>query len=272
MTVSERLHNIGNALKSAYDFVTGMGYTVWVVNLYGSQNYDLDTPESDYDFKAVVLPSIDEVVNNTTPVSKVYDFAGGQVDVKDVRLMFNNYAKQNPNFMETLFTRFYTVNPLFVREWEEVRALADRVAYADPVRALNAMVGMAMEKCHALCHPYEGKLAVLAEHGYDSKQLSHEYRLWQMMQKFARHEDYATLLVSSDEEREFLMNLKLYKPQLSVEEAKRQAADCVAKMSEFKQKLFDENDYTVDTEAYDHLNEVKAKAMKRVFLRELTNS
>ena len=42
-------------LKDALEFVESLGYNVWVVNLYGSQNYKMDTPQSDYDFKAELL-------------------------------------------------------------------------------------------------------------------------------------------------------------------------------------------------------------------------
>ena len=80
-------------LKDAFEFVESLGYNVWAVNLYGSQNYKMDTPQSDYDFKALVFPSFEEVVSVAKPVSKVYTYGDGQVDVKDVRLMFGEYKK-----------------------------------------------------------------------------------------------------------------------------------------------------------------------------------
>ena len=85
---------IYESLKRAYDFIADKGYTVFVITLYGSQNYGLDTPDSDLDYKAIVIPSIDDVVLNRNPASTSYEFEGGLIDVKDIRLMFDNYKSK----------------------------------------------------------------------------------------------------------------------------------------------------------------------------------
>lgn len=257
-------------LSDAFAFVESLGYNVWAVNLYGSQNYKMDTPNSDYDFKALVFPTFEEVVSVAKPVSKVYVYGDGQVDVKDVRLMFNEYKKQNCQFLETLFTDFYWVNPLYREEWEAVRALAPRVAHADVKRHLDAMCGMAMEKVHALCHPYEGKVELLNERGYDSKQLSHAYRLAFMMDKYMAGEDYKSLLVPNPDELKVLMDMKLYNPQLSVEEAKRLGDAKVKEMHDKKVAFFAAHpDLNVDEATYAELDALKVGVLKEVFKAEL---
>lgn len=257
-------------LKDAFEFVESLGYNVWAVNLYGSQNYKMDTPQSDFDFKALVFPSFEDVVSAAKPVSKVYTYGDGQVDVKDVRLMFGEYKKQNCQFLETLFTDFYWVNPLYREEWEAVRALAPRVAYADVKRHLDAMCGMAMEKIHALCHPYEGKVELLKVRGYDSKQLSHAYRLSFMMDKYMAGEDYKSLLVPNPDELKVLMDMKLYNPQLSVEEAKRLGDAKVKEMHDKKVAFLAAHpDLKVDEVTYAELDAVKLKVLKKVFKAEL---
>ena len=257
-------------LSDAFKFVESLGYNVWAVNLYGSQNYKMDTPNSDYDFKALVFPSFEEVVSVVKPVSKVYTYGDGQVDVKDVRLMFAEYKKQNCQFLETLFTDFYFVNPLYAEEWEKVRALAPRVARADVARHMNAMCGMAMEKVHALCHPYEGKVALLQERGYDSKQLSHAFRLSYMMDKYMAGAEYKSLLVPNEDELKVLMDLKLYRPQLSVEEAKRLGDAKVKEMHDKKVAFFAAHpELSVDEGTYAELDAVKVDVLKKVFKAEL---
>lgn len=257
-------------LKDAFEFVESLGYNVWAVNLYGSQNYKMDTPQSDFDFKALVFPSFEDIVSAAKPVSKVYTYGDGQVDVKDVRLMFGEYKKQNCQFLETLFTDFYWVNPLYREEWEAVRALAPRVAHADMKRHLDAMCGMAMEKIHALCHPYEGKVELLKVRGYDSKQLSHAYRLSFMMDRYMAGEDYKSLLVPNPDELKVLMDMKLYNPQLSVEEAKRLGDAKVKEMHDKKVAfLAAHSDLKVDEVTYAELDAVKLKVLKKVFKAEL---
>lgn len=261
---------VEKVLKDAFEFVESLGYNVWAVNLYGSQNYKMDTPQSDYDFKALVFPSFEDVVSIAKPVSKVYTYGGGQVDVKDVRLMFGEYKKQNCQFLETLFTDFYWAAPEYREEWEQVRALAPLVARADINRHLNAICGMAMEKIHALCHPYESKVDLLREHGYDSKQLSHAYRLGYMMDKYMAGADYKSLLVPSEDELKVLMGLKLYRPQLSVEEAKEMGDAKVKEMHDKKAAYVAAHpDLAVNEETYAKLDAVKLGVLKRVFKAEL---
>ena len=38
------------------------------------------------------------------------------IDVKDIRLMFDNFKKQNINFLEILFTKFGIVNEKYLDE------------------------------------------------------------------------------------------------------------------------------------------------------------
>lgn len=265
----ERFDKAMQATQRAYDFLVSEGYNVLSVNLYGSQNYDLDTPESDYDFKALVFPSLDDMVLGRPQVSKVLDFGGGQVDVKGAAKMFENYKKMNTNFMETLFTRWYVVNPDYAADWEAVRALAPRLAYADPAKAMNALVGMAMEKAHALTHPYEGKLQVLAEHGYDGKQLSHELRLLFMFDKYAAHMPYEQVLMPSAEQREQLVALKLWKPQLKVEEARRLSKLYVDQLEAKKKVVFDRGGLSVDTAVFGELDTLLMRMLKKSVVKEV---
>ena len=47
------------------------GYNVIFIALYGAQNYNLKRSKSDYDYKAVVVPSLRDIVFNSKPVSLV---------------------------------------------------------------------------------------------------------------------------------------------------------------------------------------------------------
>lgn len=268
--MDEREMKIKSALIRAGRFLEKKGYFVWSVNLYGSQNYLMDTPESDYDFKALIFPSFEEIVDNTKPISKVLEFEGGQIDVKDIRLMFTEYKKQNCQFMETLFTKHYVAFH-FVDEWEQLRALAPEIAVADKGRTLNAMTGMAMEKAHALCHLYESKKELISQRGYDAKQLSHTYRLLLMMKKFIDGVSFGDLLVPSEDERYALMQLKLYKPQLKVEDAKFLANSYVNEMTELKKTFAEQHPEMlgVNEETYAKMDAIKHDVMKKVFKAEL---
>ena len=90
------------------DYLQQKGYEIVFLALQGSQNYKLDVYDDDYmsdvDTKAVVLPSFEDFVYNRRPVSETIVLENNEhIDVKDVRPMFENYKKQNINFVETLF-------------------------------------------------------------------------------------------------------------------------------------------------------------------------
>jgi len=70
------------------------GFKPIYLALYGSQNYKLENSQSDVDTKAMVLPSLRDIVLNKKPVSRTITLKNGeQCDVKDMRLMLENFKK-----------------------------------------------------------------------------------------------------------------------------------------------------------------------------------
>ena len=93
-------------LKSDYELLEAEGYEVVGVFLQGSQNYKLDNEQSDIDTKAIVLPTFDDFIDNRPAVStKLIVGNNEQMDVKDIRVMFEVLKKSNINFLEILFTQ-----------------------------------------------------------------------------------------------------------------------------------------------------------------------
>ena len=149
------------------------------IALQGSQNYSLDTENSDVDTKVITLPSLDQIIKNKKPTSFTHVRANNEhIDMKDVRLMFDCFKKQNINFIEILFTDYYFVmNDKYKSLLEELRSHAEEIAVLNPYRAIKCMKGMALEKYNALCHPYPAKIDIINKYGYDGKQLHHLLRI-----------------------------------------------------------------------------------------------
>ena len=104
---------VQNQIQQHYDKLISLGYNVVGVFLYGSQNYELDYSGSDVDSKAIILPTLNDIVFNRQPVSTTLDMGNGCLcDVKDIRKMFECFKKQNINFVELLFTQYYILNPM----------------------------------------------------------------------------------------------------------------------------------------------------------------
>lgn len=194
---------INDMARDVYEYVQGLWYRVFYVALYGSQNYGIDTHSSDFDWKAIVVPSLDELISQSKPTSKVYEYQGGQIEVKDIRNYIESAVKVNVNFIELLNTEYYYStdmrNALALRSY--FKPLLDEQGEI----YLRACYWMIQQKFHALRHPFPSKLEVLDKYWYDPKQLCHIVRLKRIMERYTLG-DYS--FMHEGEEKEFLINLK----------------------------------------------------------------
>ena len=112
--------------------------------LHGSQNYELDLPESDVDAKLIIAPTWDEVINCRDPKSQTIKGPYGDINVTDVRLFIGvNLKKQNFNFLETLFTPYSRVNPSYADLWGQLIEHREEIAHYNPAQVARTMLGQA---------------------------------------------------------------------------------------------------------------------------------
>jgi hypothetical protein len=177
--------------------------------LQGSQNYNLDLPGSDVDTKLIVVPSFKEIALNKKPVSTTHIRANEEhTDLKDIRLYMETFRKQNLNFLEILFTEFYWINPLYQEQWMRLMRNRERIAHMNEFRAVKSMKGIALEKYHAMEHPYPSKVDILAKYGYDGKQLHHLVRVRDYLERYINGESYYSCLHPEDEMKDYLLSIK----------------------------------------------------------------
>ena len=177
--------------------------------LQGSQNYNLDLPGSDVDTKLIVVPSFKEIALNKKPVSTTHVRANEEhTDLKDIRLYMETFRKQNLNFLEILFTEFYWINPLYQEQWMRLMRNRERIAHMNEFRAVKSMKGIALEKYHAMEHPYPSKVDILAKYGYDPKQLHHLVRVRDYLERYIKGESYYSCLHPEDEMKDYLLSIK----------------------------------------------------------------
>lgn len=194
---------------------------MFVLVLQGSQNYGLDlyTKEykSDIDTKVLVIPSLKDIVMNKKPVSTTHICPNNEhIDIKDIRLYFDNFKKQNINFVEILFSKYYIVNPKYRDLWEQLVADRELVAHYNYNQTLRCIAGMSMEKKKALCHPYPTLKDKIEKYGYDGKQLHHIIRMNDFMYAYTHNNSYDECLKFLPH-KELMMKAKLNK--FSLEEA-----------------------------------------------------
>lgn len=247
--------------------------TVWVTMLYGSQNYGLDSADSDVDTKTMLLPSFNMVLMDTARVSTEVQMRDGSLDnCKDLREMFGNYLKGNINFVETLYTPYYVAD-CYSREFEDLRAHRNAIANAKPRRLMHMAGGMAKQKYEAFDHPFEGKREVLEKYGYDPKQLHHLVRLYHFMRTYRESCNfYAALFCAKSTHdstlHDYLMRLKL--EPFPVDYARELREEYMAKVDELVAKsdtdMPEDNGYA-DAKAY--LDQLACDLMKKHLKSEL---
>lgn len=210
-----------DVLKEQADILEASGYTVAFIGIYGSQNYGLDVNtdeyQSDIDMKAVVVPTLDNLIRNSKPVSTVVDTEWGQCDIKDIRVFFETLMKANPAYVEVLYTDHLYVNPKFEEEVNQILSLKDELMEALAPQFMKAMYGMLCEKAKAMCHPYPSILHKIEKYGYDGKQLSHAYRLLVMMDDyFNKKKPLKECFYPSGHTRGIIIDMKLNKMPLEI--------------------------------------------------------
>ena len=235
--------------------------------LQGSQNYNLDTEESDIDTKLIITPSFKELAMNEKPVSTTHIRANNEhIDFKDIRLYIDCFRSQNLNFLEILFTDYFIVNPLYADSWNILVSHREEIAHMNPHRSMQSMAGMCAEKNHALQHPYPAKLEILEKHGYDGKQLSHQERVRHAMIKYAAGDSYWSC-VHEPFEPEYLKMMKRH--GLKVEEAVALSKWSLKQSKAFKDKFCEEHPKEENEETLKLLKEVQYQIMETSVREEL---
>ncbi len=264
-----REEEIMKRVQEHLEYLLDKGYEVVFIALQGSQNYGLDVYDEDYmsdvDTKAIVLPSFEDFVYNKAPVSKTLILENEEhIDVKDIRVMFENYKKQNINFLETLFTDFKIINDKYKELVQPIFDNAELIAHFNTNQALRCMAGMSMQKLKALKHPYPTIKDKIEKYGYDPKQLHHIIRMNDFIQYYAQGVPFKDCLVS--QKREYLINIK--KGILSEEKATILAEKTDTDTANFMKRNLKEID-EINPKALRILDEVKYNVLKEKFREDL---
>lgn len=183
-----------NRLQEHYDDVLSQYPEDRIVGIfcYGSTNYNIDIESSDIDSKVILLPSWDEIIKVGTPISTTRICPNGDhIDLKDIRLMFDMFKKQNINFLEILFTKYRILNPRYTKFWEKIETNRELIARYNPYQALTTMRGMAYSK-YKLMKAYSDDPKACC------KQAAHIVRLRDFIYRYDKEVSYAECLVPSN--------------------------------------------------------------------------
>jgi hypothetical protein len=236
--------------------------------LQGSQNYGLDLPTSDVDTKLIVVPTFKDIALNRKPVSTTHVRANDEhIDFKDIRLYVETFKKQNLNFLEILFTDYFIVNPLYAEQWNRLVNASEQIAHMNPYRAVKSMKGVAMEKYHAMEHPYPTKLDLIEKYGFDGKQVHHLFRVDDYLTRYINGESYKDCLKPSSHLVEHMFEYKRH--EIDLETARKEAKEVLDHATQVADDFCATRIDEEDSSMRDLLQDVSYNIMKIATLKEL---
>lgn len=266
---------IKDKMQEHWDYLQTTNYTVVALFLQGSQNYgtDIYTDKytSDVDTKAIVVPTLDDIVNNTSPTSYTHIMPdNSHIDIKDIRVMIDMWEKQNISYIELLYTPYMIINPeyeSFVRELIEKR---DYVGNMHPNQFLRCILGMSGNKVKALEHPYPNLIEKIEKYGYDEKQLLHIVRLNDYTRQFLAGTPICLCYSPKKGTLKFIHRIREHK--YTLEEARRIANKYDKNTTALIKDYITQHipDY-VNQDAINLLKEVKANIIRYALVKELSN-
>ncbi len=181
--------------------------------LVGSHNYNLNTEESDKDYKVFVAPTFKDLYDGD---QYTRSYVGSDLDytVHDIRKLPRLLWKANINFIEVLFSEESSFSELEGVIGQIIAGILIRnngLARMNLPYLYDACIGMYYTKYNQLMKGTEGTKHLVAQYGYDTKQALHCYRVLDFLERYyiRDFQDFKGAVWYEDgARREFMLNIK----------------------------------------------------------------
>ena len=179
---------LSSKVEEHYKFISNKGklhgYDVIATCIIGSQNYGLNTPNSDVDTISIVIPNFEAICCGRPKIDHTYDFEdGGKAKVRDYRsFALNDLRKGCFTNTETLYSTKVVVNPIFEQVWNfliENREIIMRADYEATIRSMLGYLTSMESRFHK-----EGFNGYREELGMNPKMFMHAVRACDWLGKF----------------------------------------------------------------------------------------
>lgn len=217
------------------------GYYVIYVGLYGSQNYNLDDEESDIDVKAIIMPTLHDIIFRKA-TSKTIECENGAIDVKDLITFYDVIKKGNFSYIESIQTP-YSIGDKYIKE------LFSRFKVNK-----KSVLGAMYEKRKALTHEYPSKHQEFEKWGFDPKQYHHIVRLQELLIDLVYEDNFNYAFNRFGlEMAEDLINIKRNKYNFTREQVEEWADGILEHCEDIMPKDYKYEPINVDNEINDYI-------------------
>lgn len=185
----KRHHDIIDRVRLHYDYaVRHYGReNVLGVFLYGSQNYECDNEGADVDTKCILLPDLYRLAIHPYQTTHLHipreDGLDPEVcECMTIQHMVHNWKKQNPNFLEIMFTHFYVINPEYEDLWwNYLDTHREHIARYDVRQGILSVAHQAIN--------------TIKQGPFDGKKIGNGFRLMNLLSAYEVGEPYKDCLV-----------------------------------------------------------------------------
>lgn len=133
------------------------------VFLYGSQNYNCDLETSDVDTKCILISDLYHLALHPYKTNHLHLYVEDREEPEvcecmTIQHMVANWKKQNPNFLEIMFTQFACINPTYYDEWARFlvkEGYREEIARYDVRGGVLSIAHQAIHTIHQ--NPMDGK-------------------------------------------------------------------------------------------------------------------
>lgn len=212
------------------------GRKVLIKALFGSHNYNLNTKNSDKDYKVFLMPNFIDLYDKKTfhlsTVGQVEDIAA-----YDIRRLPAMLYKSSANFIEILYSiETYISNEPGYELLNKIFELKDEIAKMNLKSLFGTSKGMYFSEMKELEKATEETKALVEAHKYDTKKAVHALRIIDFIERFynTNYSDFKRCMTYDATDREYFLSVKngLY----SIDEFRKIAEARFEKMMRLEQE------------------------------------
>jgi len=252
---------IFSRLKSDYDYCVAQGYEVVGVFLFGSQNYNMHTPESDVDVKAMVIPNINDLVWGNTEIAKKVVRDNGELVIYDIASIHKSIKKQSINFVEILFTEYKILNPQYAHLYAPMFTHRESIADLNTFKAVHCTLSMARNKHKMLFAELPSNASRVQKAGYDYKAFAEILRMEDFLATRISGLPYGISLISNNVN--YLRKIKMHELDFPLEQVRA----CADKALEHMSKRVDTFDEVYGENINEPMVQLVDEVTKNIILR-----
>lgn len=228
------------------------GYKVIYIGLYGSQNYNLSDEQSDIDVKAIILPTLQDIIFRKV-TSTTIECENGNIDVKDLITFYDVIKKGNFSYVESIDTE-YSIGDKYIKElFKQFRP------------NLKSILGAMYEKRKALTHEYPSKHSEFEKWGFDPKQHHHILRLYDLLEYNLKNNDRRSYLTykNDSDRRKKLIDYKRNNNNIALSIVAKDSDDFINRARELVDYNYSYEYKNIDTEINQYIEKnIKLELLK----------